>query len=242
MPTIPPATPSRSSTTCPGSFFAQPDHPEHSHLCLRPSLSAHRGNGQEAPHSPAQGQLRAGAFARPNDYEPYTIRYVYDAVGNFTRNQEYSAGALHYKSGRIDLFNGDTTEAGSFTDLRHGQLPLRRQRQYDPHAAPRGVGLYPRQPGALHRHGGWRSGPLLPPSRPACGADASRRTASGADHLPGAFRISPAPRRDRLHEARAPGQGSRSARAGGTDPGWVRPEQHRAFSSTMPTTSARATY
>ena len=50
----------------------------------------------------------------PNDYEPYAIEYAYDAAGNFTRNQEYANGELHYKSGRIDLFNGDETEAGSF--------------------------------------------------------------------------------------------------------------------------------
>jgi len=50
----------------------------------------------------------------PNDYEPYAITYDYDAVGNFTRNQEYTGGELHYKSGPLDLFNGDRDEAGSF--------------------------------------------------------------------------------------------------------------------------------
>ena len=58
----------------------------------------------------------------PNDYEPYTIHYAYDAAGNFTRNQEYTAGALHYKSDRIDLFNGDAAEAGSFTDPGAGNF------------------------------------------------------------------------------------------------------------------------
>ena len=32
------------------------------------------------------------------------------------------AGPLHYKSGRIDLFNGDETEAGSFTDPGAGNF------------------------------------------------------------------------------------------------------------------------
>jgi RHS repeat-associated protein len=49
-----------------------------------------------------------------NDYEPYTMHYEYDAVGNFSRNQEYSGGGLHYKRGRLDLFNGDSVEAASF--------------------------------------------------------------------------------------------------------------------------------
>lgn len=52
----------------------------------------------------------------PNDYEPYTHVYAYDAVGNLTRNPEYAAGALHYKDGRLDLFNGDEAEAGAFGD------------------------------------------------------------------------------------------------------------------------------
>jgi RHS repeat-associated protein len=57
-----------------------------------------------------------------NDYEPYSFRYSYDAVGNFTTNQEYKNGTnnLFYKAGRIDLFNGDATEAGSFTDPTTG--------------------------------------------------------------------------------------------------------------------------
>jgi RHS repeat-associated protein len=47
------------------------------------------------------------------DYEPYTFRYSYDEVGNFTTNQEYRSGTntLEYKAGRIDLFNGDVGEA-----------------------------------------------------------------------------------------------------------------------------------
>jgi RHS repeat-associated protein len=58
----------------------------------------------------------------PNDYQPYTIRYAYDAVGDSIRNQEYSAGALQYKSDRIDLFNGDADEAGTFTDPAAGNF------------------------------------------------------------------------------------------------------------------------
>jgi RHS repeat-associated protein len=58
----------------------------------------------------------------PNDYEPYTIAYAYDAVSNLTRNQEYAGGALHYKSGRLDLFNGDEAEAGSVTDPVEGNF------------------------------------------------------------------------------------------------------------------------
>ncbi len=47
-----------------------------------------------------------------NEYEAYDYRYAYDPVGNFTKNHEYSRGQLHYKaSGRIDLFNGDGSEA-----------------------------------------------------------------------------------------------------------------------------------
>ncbi len=47
-----------------------------------------------------------------NEYEAYDYRYAYDPVGNFIKNHEYSRGELHYKaSGRIDLFNGDGSEA-----------------------------------------------------------------------------------------------------------------------------------
>lgn len=58
----------------------------------------------------------------PNDYEPYSYAYVYDAMGNFTKNQEYTTGPVHYKAGRIDLVNGDDTEAGSFTDPNAGNF------------------------------------------------------------------------------------------------------------------------
>ncbi len=60
----------------------------------------------------------------PKDYEPYTFRYTYDEVGNFTTNQEYRSGTqnLYYKAGRIDLFNGDLGEAGSFTDPTTGNF------------------------------------------------------------------------------------------------------------------------
>ena len=57
----------------------------------------------------------------PGDYDPYDYTYAYDEVGNLTRNDEYAA-TLHYKSGRIDLFNGDSTEAGSFTDPATGNF------------------------------------------------------------------------------------------------------------------------
>ena len=53
------------------------------------------------------------------DYEPYTFRYSYDAVGNFTTNQEYRSGTntLAYKTANADtdLFNGDTGEATGST-------------------------------------------------------------------------------------------------------------------------------
>jgi RHS repeat-associated protein len=58
----------------------------------------------------------------PNDYAPYTIRYAYDAAGNFVRDGEYTGGSLHYKADRPDLFNGDETEAGSFTDPALGNF------------------------------------------------------------------------------------------------------------------------
>lgn len=57
----------------------------------------------------------------PNDYDAYDYTYSYDPVGNLTRNDEY-ASSLYYKSGRIDLFNGDSTEAGSFTDPATGNF------------------------------------------------------------------------------------------------------------------------
>ncbi|MCB9765463.1 MAG: RHS repeat protein [Alphaproteobacteria bacterium] len=50
----------------------------------------------------------------PNDYVAYDYTYAYDEVGNLTRNDEYqSTGSttLNYKSTRIDLFNGNNTEA-----------------------------------------------------------------------------------------------------------------------------------
>ncbi len=53
----------------------------------------------------------------PNDYDPYDYVYSYDEVGNFTRNDEYATN-INYKdggTGRIDLFNGDNGEAGTFT-------------------------------------------------------------------------------------------------------------------------------
>ena len=56
----------------------------------------------------------------PGDYEPYTASYGYDAVGNCTRNEEYAAGSLSYKAGRVDLFNGDETEAAESTDPEAG--------------------------------------------------------------------------------------------------------------------------
>jgi RHS repeat-associated protein len=50
----------------------------------------------------------------PNDYEPYTFRYAYDAVGNFVRNPEYAGGEVQYVADRSDLFNGAGDEAGNF--------------------------------------------------------------------------------------------------------------------------------
>jgi RHS repeat-associated protein len=61
---------------------------------------------------------------------PYTHRYAYDAVGNFTTNQEYTRSALKYKTGgmldRFDGFgvetygydaNGNTTSTPRHTSL-----------------------------------------------------------------------------------------------------------------------------
>ncbi|MCB9765461.1 MAG: hypothetical protein H6739_37145 [Alphaproteobacteria bacterium] len=60
----------------------------------------------------------------PNDYVSYDYTYAYDEVGNLTRNDEYqSTGSttLNYKSTRIDLFNGNNTEATS-TDPTMGNF------------------------------------------------------------------------------------------------------------------------
>jgi RHS repeat-associated protein len=56
----------------------------------------------------------------PNDYEPYSFGYAFDAASNFVANEEYATGPLHYKSGRIDLFNGDESEAASFEEPADG--------------------------------------------------------------------------------------------------------------------------
>jgi RHS repeat-associated protein len=52
----------------------------------------------------------------PLDYVPYTHRYSYDAVGNFTTNQEYKSGTnnLKYKAGLPDLFDGYGLESYSY--------------------------------------------------------------------------------------------------------------------------------
>ncbi|MCB9742109.1 MAG: RHS repeat protein [Alphaproteobacteria bacterium] len=50
----------------------------------------------------------------PNETMSYDFMVAYDEVGNFTRNDEYqSTGTttLNYKSTRIDLYNGNSTEA-----------------------------------------------------------------------------------------------------------------------------------
>ena len=61
----------------------------------------------------------------PNDYEPYSLRYAYDTVGKLISNGEYSSGPLKYKSERVDLFNGDGTEAGTLINPSDGNF------QYD---------------------------------------------------------------------------------------------------------------
>lgn len=59
----------------------------------------------------------------PNDYDPYDFDYAYDEVGNLTTNDEYRAGGtLYYKDDRIDLFNGDVDEAGSYTEPDEGNF------------------------------------------------------------------------------------------------------------------------
>ena len=63
--------------------------------------------GVDAPVTPSPS---------PNDYVPYTHRYGYDAVGNFTTNQEYKSGTnnLNYHAGSPDLFNGWGAESYSY--------------------------------------------------------------------------------------------------------------------------------
>jgi RHS repeat-associated protein len=78
-------------------------------------------DGVDAPNTPAPAAT---------DYVPYTYRYAYDAVGNFTTNQEYTRSALKYKTGgmldRFDGFgaetygydaNGNTTSTPRHTSL-----------------------------------------------------------------------------------------------------------------------------
>ena len=64
-------------------------------------------DGVDAPVTPSPS---------PNDYVPYTHRYGYDAVGNFTTNQEYKSGTnnLNYHAGSPDLFNGWGAESYSY--------------------------------------------------------------------------------------------------------------------------------
>jgi RHS repeat-associated protein len=58
----------------------------------------------------------------PNDYVPYDTTYAYDEVGNLTRSGEYGSQRLHYKAGRVDLFNGDDDEAQSFAESGEGNF------------------------------------------------------------------------------------------------------------------------
>ena len=64
-------------------------------------------DGVDAPVTPTPS---------PEDYVPYTHRYSYDEVGNFTTNQEYKSGTnnLDYKSGLPDLFDGWGSESYSY--------------------------------------------------------------------------------------------------------------------------------
>jgi RHS repeat-associated protein len=75
----------------------------------------HRSSGFKIPDIVVPAPSR-------NDYEPYRIRYAYDAAGNAVANQEYAAGSLFYKAARIDLFNGDEVEAGTFTNPDEGNF------------------------------------------------------------------------------------------------------------------------
>lgn len=69
-------------------------------------------------HKNATDGLDAPVVPAPalTDYVPYTHRYSYDAVGNFTTNQEYKSGTnnLKYKSGLPDLFDGFGAESYSY--------------------------------------------------------------------------------------------------------------------------------
>jgi RHS repeat-associated protein len=52
----------------------------------------------------------------PGDYVPYTHRYSYDAISNFTTNQEYKSGTnnLKYKTELPDLFDGYGSESYAY--------------------------------------------------------------------------------------------------------------------------------
>ena len=70
-----------------------------------------RATGRQHATVQQKGDATVTSSPDPNDYDPYNLRYAYDEVGNFVRNQEYTGKRLHYKATRIDLFNGDADEA-----------------------------------------------------------------------------------------------------------------------------------
>ena len=76
-------------------------------------------------HKNATDGIDALVNASPSatDYLPYIHRYAYDAVGNFTTNQEYKSGTnnLNYQSGAPDLFDGSGAERGT----KNVDLPVR---------------------------------------------------------------------------------------------------------------------
>lgn len=70
-----------------------------------------RATGRRHATVQQKGEATVTTSPDPNEYDPYDLKYAYDEVGNFVRNLEYTSKRLHYKATRIDLFNGDATEA-----------------------------------------------------------------------------------------------------------------------------------
>ena len=65
-----------------------------------------RATGRKRAVLDAYGEAEVLSNPDENDYEGYNYRYVYDEVGNFRKNHEYSTKKVHYKADRLDLFNG----------------------------------------------------------------------------------------------------------------------------------------
>ena len=65
-----------------------------------------RATGRKRAVLDAYGEAEVLSNPDENDYEGYDYRYIYDEVGNFWKNHEYSTKKLYYKADRLDLFNG----------------------------------------------------------------------------------------------------------------------------------------